>query len=131
MSEQPPEPPKAETQGWTAGQVALVVFCAGLTIAVLLSLMGGRIIEESLAAGMGTVVFLCLAIAAGLVGRQKRREENLPTATTSYRLAVWCLVLAMALSAKYHSIMIRETREQAVDKFLSDLKHSVPNEKPE
>ncbi len=130
MSEQPPEPPKEEPQRWTAGQVALVVFCAGLAVAVLLNWLGGRgFIEESHAAAAGTLVFLCLAIAAGLVGWQKRRQQDWRTAATAYRLAMWCLVLALALFARYYPAVINEKERDAQEK-LRHLGHidSVPEQ---
>jgi cytochrome bd-type quinol oxidase subunit 2 len=118
MSEQPPEPPEAEEQHWTAGQIALVVFCAGLVVAVVLNWLGRRgIIEESLAAAAGTVVFLCLAIGSGLVGWQKRRQEDWRTAATAYRLAVWCLVLALAVFARYYPAIIHEKERDAQEKL--------------
>jgi hypothetical protein len=118
MSEQPPEPPKVEEQRWTAGQLALMVFCAGLTVAVLLNWLGRRgSIEESLASAVGTVVFVCLAIGAGLVGWQKRRQDDWRTATTVYRLAMWCLVLALALFARYYPAIIHEKEKDAQEKL--------------
>jgi hypothetical protein len=119
MSDQPPEPPKEDVQRWTAGQVALVVFCAGLSIAVLLNWLGGRgTIEASLASAAGTVVFLCLAVGSGLVGWQKRRQEDWRTAVTAYRLAMWCLLLALALFARYYPAIIHEKERDAQEKLI-------------
>ena len=115
MSDTSAEPgPPAAPPGWTPGQVALVVFAGALAATVAVRwLSWWRVLPESFGIVVIGALLVCVAVGAGLVGREQRRKEKWRAAVTAYRLAVWCLALALFFAAQYHPAVIREKEREA------------------
>jgi hypothetical protein len=87
--------------GWTPKQVIVAIALIIFSTAVVLSSLEGTLFRSTVTATL-MCLFTGLGVMAGMVAAYHRKAGQLKLALIAYRVAFWCLLLAVVQVPNYH-----------------------------